>query len=219
MQSKWSTANVTNTSDTLVHTDELLPQSMDFHLYGNMTTNGVINAVVNALDDGPDGLGVQATAALALSIPIILLLCAGFMRQCRRKICCGGACVCFWYDCDGCCRNACGNQNLLNGTNPATGLQPDEEVDDPDVIIGDEGHVHVDPRLSPVLSGSSRKPPLSSSDTSDDERGDDSESSYQQNQKRCCDTVAACLENGDAGQPVVEASARNPKQSGRGKKK
>lgn len=206
--------------------DDLLPAGFDFPIYGNMTANKVIKAVVSKLDGGPDGIGPEAASVLAVSTPIILIICVAFMSKCRRVYCCRG-CVCYWFNCTGACRHGCGGEKLLSGTEPETGLQPDEEVTDPDHILGDEDHEPVlrDPQLAPAGAEGVPAPPSTASEMSDDERAGEIESSYSKDCRQCCDTVAACLENGDGVEmngngcmgPAIQAAHKS--KNGNGKKK
>jgi len=206
------------------HLDNLLSSDIDFVLYGNTTANAVIKNVVKALDGGPNGMSGDAAAALALSTPIVLFLCVIFMSRCRRVVCCGGMCVCCWFNCTGACKHICGGETLLSGTEPATGLEPDEDVNDPDHIMGDEDHdneVLRDPEIAHTSKGA--RPPSSASEASDDEeRAGSPFSSYDRGCKQCCDTVAACLENKEDHQngngsrgpasEVVSSSKKNGKK-------
>lgn len=210
--------------------DDLLPQSMDFPLYGNVTANTVIKSVVKALDGGPNSVRSDAAVILAVATPVALLLCLGFMSKCRRVVCCGGACVCCWFNCTGACKQACGGESLLSGTEPHNGLEPDEEATDPDVILGDEEHDDEQMRDPPLpVHGGAPQPPSSPSEMSEEEEhhGSPTNSSYNRDCKQCCDTVAACLENGDGTGiemnggckgPAIEAVATS-KRNGKGRKK
>jgi len=209
--------------------EKLLPDSMDFSIYGNLTANQVLSEVVNTLDGGPNSVSPETTAFLVLCTPIILFVCISFMRQCHRRPCCGGACFYYWFNCTGYCKHLCGGETLLSGTEPATGLQPDEESYDPDVILGDEDYVGRDPPMPPSEEDLAQ-PQSTASEISDEEGGSDSETSYSKDCRQCCATVASCLENGENGNngssesngmlegPAVSA-ARKAKGGGRGKKK
>lgn len=177
--------------------DDLLPAEMDFAIFGNLTANGVIKKVVGALDGGPSGISGDTAMALALVTPILLLMCVIFMSKCRRVWCLGGYCFCCWFNCTGACKTLCGGETLLSGTDPETAMQPGEDVSDSVDILGDEDHV-TDPPMPSADSGPI--PASSSSDTSedDDEQDQATDSSYDKSCKQCCDTVAACLEDGTA---------------------
>ena len=95
---------------------------------------------------------------------------------------------------------------LLAGTEPATGLQPDEDVNDPDVILGDEEHEAQGVEMSEEQQ--QERPRSSASEASEDRAAPSSDSAYDRDCKQCCDTVAACLENGDAHPMATGAVVR-----------
>ena len=150
--------------------------------------------------------GVLGRPREAIATPIILLICVTFMSTCRRRYCCGGFCIYYWFNCTGACKHMCGGEKLISGREPATGLQPDEEATDPDVILGDEDHYDDDDDeqlCDPPLPGRCAvpAPPSTASEMSDEENGGAGmDSLYNKDQKRCCDGMAACLENAEDGE-------------------
>lgn len=189
-------ATIVLNSGTHTH-PPLVPDSINFHITENVTVSDVLYKAVDALDQGPNILGDSTAMAMAVSTPILVLLCLGLMRSCRKRPCCGGQCFYCWFNCTGCCMIACGGEHLISGTEPATGLEPDEDVNDPDVILGDEDH-RQEEGTEMTEEMQEDRPRSSASECSDEEdeaRGSDT--SYDRSCKQCCDTVAACLENGD----------------------
>ena len=209
----WLTTSINTTEvQSTVHSSFRLPQKpltqADFHIDGNTTINELIAKAVDVLDRGPNAFGTGGAVTLALLTPIALLVCVVFMAQCQLRPCCNGLCCFYWFNCTGCCKYACGGDTLVSGTDPETALQPDEEVTDPDVILGDDEYAEEE------LADEDQEelPRSTASEVSDEEESDTT--SYDKNCKRCCDTVAACLENGDASTSsknteMVETSEQN----------
>ena len=83
------------------------------------------------------------------------------MHRCRRVLCCGGNFVFCLFYCTGCG----GSDPPILGTEPHTGLQPDEEVFDPEPPAED-------PPLPSIQPDGSLHAPSTASESSDDEPND-----------------------------------------------
>jgi len=188
------------------------PPSLDLAVLSNITVDSLVETVVKALDGGPMSVSSDAVSALVFATPFAILICVSFLRKCRRVLCCKGYCCYFWFNCTGCCMHNCGGERLIGGTEPATGLQPDEEINDPDQIIGDDGAVYTDP---PMPSESA--PNSTASEISDDDEScaASATNSYHEDLKQCCETVAAVLEEKELHSPAREVVLKTKQKRGK----
>lgn len=178
---------------------------LDYTLIGNITIGQLMNKAADVLDGGPNSLAPGTAAGLALATPFMVFLCVIFMSTCQKRRCCGGMCHFYWFTATGFCKGVCGGEPLIPlGTAPETGLQPDEEATDPE-IMGDYNNLSDAPTEGTTDNDENHQESNFSATTM---------TNSDRSQQECCRTVAAVL---DGESQAVAKSVMKKTSNGKGK--